>query len=145
MSNLKLPRLTFDNVKSMIESLPASSSNWTGKTVAYATGVACPTYNGLSDSIRTLFVIHHTSVIASLWEGAGNLRVTNAGYGTPTTRTRINAVLQDNGIQWRVSQIAGVQTLVHVVTGEKLYYFGSARFESGVLVAFNEGSVKSGR
>ncbi len=140
MSNLQLPNLTYDVCKSMIEKLPVNGSGVSGKSVAYATGIGCHTYNGSPESIRTIFVYHHTSVIASLWAGVGNLRITNAGYRSSTTRNRLNKILEANGIMWRVRQRNHVQVLVHVEDGSiaMLPGFQSARFESGVLVAFNE-------
>lgn len=143
MSNLKLPILTFDAITESLKTAHPNATGDIGKSVAYATGVATLGYNPLVDPLpRTVAVIHHTSVIASLWVGAGNLHITNAGYSSSTTRTRLNKVLNDNKLtQWGVTQKNFVQVLINFDSKESFPDFQSARFENGKLVAFNEVGV----
>lgn len=42
------------------------------------------------------------------------LRITDAGWGTVTTRDRLNQILTDNGVPFRASQHKGVQVLSNI-------------------------------
>ena len=79
MSNLKLPRMSFDNLSTM--RVPAS-----GK-IAHNTWV-----RRFPDCVE---VIYHTTTIATLYRG--RVLISNGGWSTRTTADRLNAILRDNG------------------------------------------------
>ena len=79
MSNLKLPRMSFDNLTTM--HVPAS-----GK-IAHNTWI-----RRNSDSVE---VIYHTTVIAVIYRG--RVAISNGGWPTRTTADRLNAIMRDNG------------------------------------------------
>ena len=79
MSNLKLPRMSFENLATM--KVPTS-----GK-IAHNTWV-----RRNPDSVG---VIYHTTVIAIL--RPGRVSISNGGWATRTTADRLNAIKRDNG------------------------------------------------
>lgn len=121
MSNLKLPPMTY---AALLPRLRRGYAN-----IAYVT-VATRYANVIT-------IRQHGNIIAQL-DAGGNIYVTNAGWNTPTTRTRIHKILVDNGLDWGVTQIDFTQYLVNRVTGEKLPEFSSANFDhEGTLTHFN--------
>ena len=80
MSNLKLPRMSFENLATM--KVPPS-----GK-IAYNTWI-----RRNADSVE---VIYHTTVIAIL--RPGRVSISNGGWATRTTADRLNAIMRDNGM-----------------------------------------------
>ena len=79
MSNLKLPRMSFDNLSTM--KVPAS-----GK-IAHNTWI-----RRFSDCVE---VIYHTTVIAIIYPG--RVAISNGGWATRTTADRLSAITRDNG------------------------------------------------
>jgi hypothetical protein len=72
------------------------------KTVAYATTV--------ENRGGVFYVRHHGNPIATI--GTYTLLVSNAGWGSSTTRTRLNTILHDNDIHVSVTQKNWEQLLV---------------------------------
>ena len=79
MSNLKLPRMSFDNLTTMYA--PAS-----GK-IAHNTWI-----RRNADNVE---VIYHATVIAIVYRD--RVAIANGGWPTRTTADRLNAILRDNG------------------------------------------------
>lgn len=132
MSNLKLPTLTFDALKAHV----LGGRTKTERTVANNT-VA---YLYEADSTNeTIVVRHHGSTIATLTPYS--LTVTNAGYGSASTRERVNGFLDSNDTGLYVAQRAGVQVLFDRVRGHKLLteYFTILTYntEHGILEMVN--------
>lgn len=98
MSNLNLPTMTFSALDAQVESHTGATLN-----LAYAT-TAEREFDG---SIR---IRHHGNSIAVL--AAEYLWVSNAGWGSSTTRTRLHAILGDNGTGYAVTQKDWDQKLV---------------------------------
>ena len=92
MSNLKLPRMSFDNLSTM--KVPAS-----GK-------IAHNTYIRRNDD--SVEVIYHTTVIAIIYRG--RVEISSGGWATRTTADRLNAIMRDNGMGY-----------VNIRKGEMLY------------------------
>jgi hypothetical protein len=88
MSNLEFATKTRPvNLKNFL----AKGKNKWERKLAYATVVSSsPLYPD------TYYIHHHGNTIAEI--EPFNVTVTNAGYGTPTTRNRINKILRDNNI-----------------------------------------------
>lgn len=80
MSNLQLPRMSFENLSAM--KVPAS-----GK-IAHNTWI-----RRNPDSVE---VIYHTTVIAII--RPGRVSISNGGWATRTTADRLNAIMRDNGM-----------------------------------------------
>lgn len=80
MSNLKLPRMSFDNLATM--KFPAS-----GK-IAHNTWI-----RRFPDCVE---VIYHATVIAIIYRD--NVVISNGGWHTVTTANRLNAITRDNGM-----------------------------------------------
>ena len=55
----------------------------------------------------------HNSVVAARFVGSGRIIFTLAGWGTPTTRERVNGLLQYLGYTTRVYQDKREQFVVH--------------------------------
>ena len=92
MSNLKLPRMSFDNLSAM--KVPAS-----GK-IAHNTYV-----RRYADRVE---VIYHTTVIAIVYRD--KVEISNGGWHTTTTANRLRAILHDNGYGY-----------INIRQGEMLY------------------------
>ena len=122
MSNLKLPKMSFDNLSKLTK--PGESKKIAYETWAYQ-------YNDGSIS-----VIHHSSVIANISEGGSKLYITNAGWGSPTTRNRIDQILRDSSIPFWVTQKNFVQYL-RSLDGTLMADFHDATFWDGRLDSFN--------
>lgn len=94
MSNLKMPTMTFEAIADRFFSRRGDAT----RTIAYAT-----TATFVTDGVHVEYLIrHHGNPIA--WVAEKEVAVSNAGYGTPTTRARINAVLASNGLPFHVGQ-----------------------------------------
>jgi hypothetical protein len=106
MSNLKLPMMTF-------ESLMRSGHT---KTLAYATTAELVPSDDNGKTDDYIVIRHHGTVIAEI---AGQwVYVTNAGYDSSTTRSRIHKILSDNG-NFGVTQRQHVQHLITNLRGER--------------------------
>lgn len=92
MSNLKLPRMSFDNLSTM--NVPAS-----GK-IAHNTWI-----KRFSDRVE---VTYHSTVIAIIYRD--NVVISNGDWHTVTTANRLNAITRDNGFGF-----------VNIRNGEMLY------------------------
>jgi hypothetical protein len=99
MSNLKLPELTFDALKAFI----LKGRDKTSRTVANNT---VATLGGIG---QTITVRHHGSTIAIL--SPNQITVTNAGYGSASTRERVNGFLSSNNTGLYIGQRQGAQVL----------------------------------
>jgi hypothetical protein len=94
MSNLKLPKMHPVTLRDIVR--PGDT-----KTVAYATTV--------ENRGGVFYVRHHGNPIAII--GTFGVSISNAGWGSSTTRTRLTTILHDNDIKAHVTQIKGVQYL----------------------------------
>ena len=92
MRNLKLPRMSYDNLSTM--KVPAS-----GK-IAHNTWI-----RRFPDCVE---VIYHATVIAIIYRD--NVVISNGGWSTRTTADRLNAITRDNGFGF-----------VNIRKGEMLY------------------------
>jgi hypothetical protein len=92
MSNLQLPRMSFDNLATM--KVPAS-----GK-IAHNTWI-----RRNSDCVE---VLYHTTVIAIIYRD--RVEISNGDWHTVTTANRLNAITRDNGMGY-----------VNIRQGEMLY------------------------
>lgn len=88
MSNLKLPLLSYENIKTILE-----RSGKSRVAVAYATEVM--------QQVHGVAVLHHGSVIAEM--NGVDLELNNHGYDSQTTAKRMDHVLRDNGYTERVA------------------------------------------
>lgn len=77
MSNLNLPKMSFDNLNRLL-------GNRTAKTLAYATTAE-------RDGDRTIIVRHHGNAIATISDDVVTL--STAGWHSRTTANRLNAIL----------------------------------------------------
>jgi hypothetical protein len=76
-----------------------------GRTIANNTvAMALMTFDGDFNIVpsKSIGIDYHGNRIAEINDW--NVYISNCGYGTPTTRTRINSVLADNHIPYRVTQ-----------------------------------------
>ena len=90
-------------------------------------------------------IYHHGNRIAALYSD-DSIFITNSGWETPTTRTRLNKILRDNDIFWSVTQKNFVQYLVNDVTRYRRENFYSAEFNMrGSLVRFNGYNTVTGK
>lgn len=103
MSNLKLPTLTFDALKAHI----LGGRNKTTRTVANNTTAQLFETDYAHES--AIVVWHHGSIIATLTPH--RITVTNAGYGSASTRERVNGFLKSNRTGLYVAQRQGKQVL----------------------------------
>lgn len=95
MSNLNMPNMRFANI---VSTLMGKRNN--RGTIAYATTAVYYPQDGNTDAY--VAVMHHGTVIAEI--AADWVFVRNAGYGSSTTRQRINKVLSDNYVPHYVAQ-----------------------------------------
>lgn len=95
MSNLKLPKMHPVTLRDIVR--PGQT-----KTVAYATTV--------ENRGGVFYVRHHGNPIAII--GAYSVIVSNCGWGSSTTRTRLSTILHDNSIRASVTQKNWEQVLV---------------------------------
>lgn len=102
MSNLKLPELTFDALKASI----LKGRNKKNRTIANNT-VASLYEPGSTN--ETIVVTHHGSTIAILTPYS--MTITNAGYGSASTRERVNGFLDSYGTDLYVAQRNRAQVL----------------------------------
>ena len=86
MTNLKLPSLSYEN---LISKVPESGRH---KSLGYKT-VAW-------QEDGTVFVQHHDTIIATLFERF--IRLSTGGWDSKTTAHRLNAILHDNGVQGNI-------------------------------------------
>lgn len=87
MSNLKLPQMTYHNLKKL------QDITFDTKQLAYETTARM---ENVGEPLKRRIVIRYFNTdIATLWPN-GDIRVTTGGYDTATTLRRITAVLRDN-------------------------------------------------
>jgi hydrogenase maturation factor len=110
MSNLTLPKMNPANLAKI-------AKVGIDKKIAYATIV-----NRMVSG--DYMVYHHGNAIACI--GTGEIEVSNAGWDSSTTRTRLNIILRDNDISARVYQKNYNQYLSF---NGKDYEFSSAVFQ----------------
>lgn len=91
MSNLKLPRMTFDNLA------PKARTDKRVK-IAYATEIAWVT--------DKVVVYHHGNHIATL--GKDFTLLTNAGWHSRTTANRLHTIAMDNGAGFGIGIKGGI-------------------------------------
>lgn len=104
MSNLNLGNVSFPGLKSRVK-------HGSGLKLAYATVAAHVPQDGSTDEY---FVItHHGNVIAEIAENW--VYVTNAGYSSSTTRSRISAILRGNNVPLYVAQRNHKQCLFQMI------------------------------
>jgi hypothetical protein len=75
-------------------------------------------------------ITHHSSFIAFI--GPWNVEVSNAGWGSSTTRTRLNMILRDNNIPASVKQRDFVQVLVFAGKSYPNFRWAEFRMVAGV-------------
>lgn len=101
MSNLKMPIMTFRAIGDRFFSRRGEAQ----RTIAYATTATFAT-----DGVHVEYIIrHHGHAIG--WLASDEIAIDNAGYGTPTTRARLNAILGSNDLPYYVAQRNGEQVL----------------------------------
>jgi hypothetical protein len=111
MSNLTLPTMS-------LTALDRLMGKRTGMTLAYAT-TAVRTWEGIA-------IEHHGNRIALI--RPDYIYVSNAGYGSSTTRTRLNRILRDNDIPYGVTQKDFAQYLVDDATRTRVPFTGTHTF-----------------
>lgn len=84
MTNLKMPNMSYDNLREMLK-----DSTGDTKKIAYAT------HARLSHG-DVIYVYHHGNTIAAILPDRVNL--SNAGYHTKTTAHRLNLIACANGV-----------------------------------------------
>jgi hypothetical protein len=99
MSNLNMPNMTH---AAILDRFFSRRGEWTRKIV-YATTAT------LVLPQEHLIIRQHGNAIAEI--GTAHLRVTNAGYGSSSTRERLNAILSSHGLPFYVAQRQGDQVL----------------------------------
>ena len=130
MSNLTMPTMTYAAL------LPKLKEN-TVTSIAYSTNAKLLEY--------AIGVYYHGNLIAKLYED-GSVFISNAGWETPTTRTRINKILRSNNILWGVTQKDFVQYLACTAASDRWRGFYSAEFnKNGTLVRFNGYNAVTGK
>lgn len=98
MSNLKLLSTKFEEIKKTKKFQDREGLLGYKTTALYSTRY---------DSV---IIRHHSSVIAAFNDKVA--LISNVGYGTPTTRNRLNRIMHDNDIPYTVSQHNFKQILV---------------------------------
>lgn len=118
MSNLNLPTLTFDAIKAaVLKGRSKTSRKIMNNTDAY-----------LLNGGDKVVVHHHGSAIAILT--ATSLYLTNAGYGSQTTRERLNGFLSSNNTGVYLAQRQGHQVLFERETHQRVTAdFDSLRYD----------------
>lgn len=118
MSNLNLPTMTFDALEAESKQFDRIKQ----RTIAYATTAEYVPQDGSTDAY--VIIRHHGSVIAEI--ARGWVYVTNAGYSSQTTRTRIHQILTDNRQDYgflTLGQNKGDQVLyARLVSGSEDFY-----------------------
>lgn len=99
MSNLKMPNMTHAAISDRFFSRRGDQT----RKVAYATTAT------LALPAEHFLIRQHGNIIAEI--GTADLLVTNAGYGSSTTRARLNAILSAHGLPFYVVQRQGAQVL----------------------------------
>lgn len=70
------------------------------------------------------------------WRNQDNtLSITLAGWGTPTTRERLNGILEAHGITYRVAQLSGSQ-IIKNSSNEKSFGFEFLPYSSKTIITF---------
>lgn len=113
MSNLKLPNLSYSNLKAL-------TGGRYGKTIAYATTA--------TDSDTLITVSHHGNEIADV--SADSVILMTAGWHSQTTAARLNRLLVDNlsNTPYRVGIRDGYTCLVNHATPKERVYFNKVVF-----------------
>ena len=113
MSNLKLPNLSYNNLKALAAGRYA-------KTIAYATTA--------TDSDDFITVSHHGNEIADVREN--DVTLLTAGWHSQTTAARLNRLLMDNvaNTPYRVGIRDGYTCLVNHATPKERIYFNKLVF-----------------
>lgn len=125
MSNLTLKRM---NTKSLEKYVTESRNPIV--SLGYNTDVERYKYSEYGRPALDYVIRYHNNAIA--WLGDWEVQVSNAGWGTATTRNRLNMILRDNNIPATVGQKNNSQTLTFA--GKVWTDFKWAQFvmESGV-------------
>ena len=113
MSNLSLPTMSFPNLERLLDKR-------TSLTLGYATTATRDPHK------RTIHVLHHGNEIARLTPMT--LWVSNAGYSSSTTRSRLNKILLANGIPFSVGQKSYEQILTNHDDNTRQPFTGEAQF-----------------
>jgi hypothetical protein len=141
MSNLQMPNMTHAAILDRFFSRRGDQT----RKIAYATTAT------LVLPAEHLIIRQHGNAIAEI--GTADLRVTNAGYGSSTTRARLNAILSSHGLPFGINQHKGDQVLsmtVPVLTdgiGERIVLtrdFQSITFDLAARVYSLNGSAAVG-
>ena len=95
-------------------------------------------YNTTVENVDgTMFIRHHDNIIAAL-SPDGSFTISNAGWGSVTTRDRLNRILRSNGVRFGITQKNFVQVLFQHGTDDRWENFESAEFNTdGQLTRFN--------
>lgn len=120
MSNLKLPNLSYSNIRAIL-----ADSGKSRVKIAYATEV-------MQEPLGVA-VLHHGNIIARVYPPAGTLTVDTCGWDSVTTAARLDKVLRDNGVPYRVAIRKGETRLL---TRELaiISTLTTAGFRDGVLI-----------
>lgn len=107
MSNLTLPKLT---VAALNKSMTRGD-----KKLAFAT-TAHRTWND-AEADYNYHIAHHDNGIATI--GCDFIQISHAGWNSTTTANRLNHILIDNGIPFRVNIQHGEMVLSRIVHGTR--------------------------
>lgn len=99
MSNLQMPNMTHAAISDRFFSRRGDQT----RKIAYATTAT------LVLPAEHYLIRQHGNVIAEI--GTADLLVTNAGYGSATTRARLNAIMASHGLPFYVAQRDHAQVL----------------------------------
>jgi len=114
MSNLSLPKMTYDTLRNLL-----------GSGSAFRTGTAKLAYETTAEwraGRQSIIVRHHGNVIAEI--GQHYFTISGAGWNSVTTATRLAKILRDN----QTSTVEG---------SDRVYYSVSSRYnkrESGLFI-----------
>ena len=113
MSNLKLPNLSYNNLKALAAGRYA-------KPIAYATTA--------TDNESLITVSHHGNEIADV--ALDGVTLFTAGWHSQTTAARLNRLLMDNvpNTPYRVGIRDGITCLVNHATPKARVYFDKVKF-----------------
>lgn len=118
MSNLNLPTMSYTNLDKVL-----TDSGKSRVKLAYAT-----------DAMRVgrgIAVLHHDNMIATLAPDA--IQVDTCGWDSVTTANRLNRILVDSGLPYRVSIKQG-DTILKTDSLAPIASLTTATFKDGVLV-----------
>lgn len=122
MSNLKLPTMTYSNLHTLLK-----RSGKSRVKIAYATEIV--------QEPLSIAVVHHNSIIARIYSGGqpATVQVDTCGWDSMTTASRLNKIVVDNGLPYRISIRKG-DTVLMTASLAIIAPLTTAVFREGVLI-----------